>query len=232
MNIDTLGLSQGDSTVLGAPASTSADRKEDLGRDEFLTLFIEQLKHQDPLNPMDSSQFTAQLAQYSSLEQLFNINDHLEVLQSSQEENARLKAIDFMGKEVVVEGDLLSLKQDTTAMGRFNMDEVAECAVRIVDSNGYLVQKLDLGILNPGEHTFKWDGRDEAGSMMAPGIYAFDITATNERGQAISVDTQITGEVSRVNLEGDSPLLYIGTLPVALSQVIDVRDAGDSTTAD
>ena len=179
MTIDMLGLSQGDSTVLGASASSSADTKKDLGRDEFLTLFIEQLKHQDPLNPMDSSQFTAQLAQYSSLEQLFNINDHLKVLQSSQEENARLKAIDFMGKEIVVEGDLLSLKQDTTAMGRFNMEEIADCAVRIIDSEGYLVKTLDLGILNPGEHTFRWDGRDEAGSMMAPGIYAFDITATN-----------------------------------------------------
>ena len=90
MTIDTLGLSQGGSTVLGTSASTSAGRKEDLGRDEFLTLFIEQLKHQDPLSPMDSSQFTAQLAQYSSLEQLFNINDHLEVLQSSQEDNAHI----------------------------------------------------------------------------------------------------------------------------------------------
>jgi flagellar basal-body rod modification protein FlgD len=133
-----------------------------------------------------------------------------------------------MGKEIVAEGDLLSLQQDKSAMGRFQLDEPADCIVQVIDANGHAVKRLDLGVLDSGEHTFTWDGRDEEGNMMGPGIYAFDISATNESGRAASVETQVTGEVSRVNLEGESPLLYIGTLPVALSQIIDVRDAGGS----
>ena len=82
--------------------------------------------------------------------------------------------------------------------------------------------------MSPTANALVWDGRDEAGNMMAPGIYAFDISATTESGQIISVETQVTGEVSRVNLEGKSPLLYVGNLPIALSQVIDIRESGDS----
>jgi len=215
MNIATIGTSY-------TEASPSATAKKELGRDDFLTLLVAQLKHQDPLNPVKSTEFTSQLAQYSSLEQLFSIDQNLESIKSGQDQGSGFQALDFIGKEVVAEGDMLSLEEGKTSMGRFNLDGVADCNVLIVDSNGYPVRKISLGSLKPGRHGFEWDGRDSAGNMREAGIYGFEITAVTENGQILPVETQITGQVTRVNLEGPSPLLYVGEIPMPISQVIDI----------
>ena len=89
--------------------------EQDLGQDDFLKMFLAQLNHQDPLNPMDSTQFSAQLAQFSSLEQLFNINETLETINGLQAENGRYQSLDLIGKEVVAEGNMLYLEQEGTA---------------------------------------------------------------------------------------------------------------------
>ena len=215
MDITTIGSTYQETS----PAATA---KKDLGRDDFLTLLVAQLKHQDPLNPLESTEFTSQLAQYSSLEQLFNIDQNLESIKSGQDQGSTFQALDFIGKEIVAEGDMLSLEEGKTSMGNFNLDDAADCSVLITDSTGYPVRKISLGALEPGMHDFEWDGRDDAGNMRDAGIYGFEITAVTENGQILPVETQITGQVTRVNLEGSSPLLYVGEIPMPISQVIDI----------
>jgi flagellar basal-body rod modification protein FlgD len=199
--------------------SPSATAKKDLGRDDFLTLLVAQLKHQDPLNPLESTEFTSQLAQYSSLEQLFNIDQNLELIKSGQDQGSGFQALDFIGKEVVAEGDMLSLEEGKTSKGNFNLDDVADCSVLITDSKGYPVRKISLGSLEPGSHELEWDGRDDAGNMREEGVYGLEITAVTENGQMLTVATQITGQVTSVNLEQDLPIIYVGKIPISMSQV-------------
>ena len=206
---------------------------QSLGLDDFLKMFLAQLEHQDPLNPMEGTEFSAQLAQFSSLEQLFYVNGNLESLKSAQDQNSRFQALDFIGKEIVAEGDMLSLEQGETPEGSFTLNGTANCTVVITDPNGYPVREISMGALGPGRHSFEWDGYDESGAMREPGIYGFEITAITESGEILPVETQITGQVTRVNLEGSSTLLYVGEIPLTISQIIDIKvpePAGDGTT--
>jgi flagellar basal-body rod modification protein FlgD len=216
MYIDTIGTTY-------EKASLSTTATNDLGREDFLTLLVAQLKHQDPLNPLESTEFTSQLAQYSSLEQLFNVNKNLEVISSGQKEASKLQSLDFIGKEIVAEGENLLLEQGRTSMGSFNLDVVADCSVLITDANGDYVRKMSLGYLEPGSHEFEWDGRDDSGNIKDAGIYNFGVMAVDEDGQILSVDKRITGKVTGVDFDGGSPILYMGKIPISLSQVVDIR---------
>ncbi len=215
MDITTIGSTYEDTSLY-------TNSTNDLGREDFLTLLVAQLKHQDPLNPLESTEFTSQLAQYSSLEQLFNVNQNLELISSGQEKASKLQALDFIGKEVVAEGDYLLLEQEEISMGSFNLDEVADCNILITDANGYHVREIPLGYLEPGAHEFEWDGLDDSGNTQEAGIYNFEVTALTEDGQTLSVNKLITGKITGVDLEGDVPILYMDGIPITLSQIVDI----------
>ena len=204
--------------------SPYTEKTEDaLGRDDFLKLFLAQLNHQDPLNPMDSSQFSSQLAQFSSLEQLFNVNENLETMKAVQDSSSQLQALDLIGKEIEAEGNVLSLEHDRLSTGSFSLESSADCTVLILFENGYPVREIQMGTLKPGEHSFEWDGRDMDGEIMDEGIYGFEINAMDPYGDLIPVDTRIKGFVKRVSLDGDQPMVYVGDMPVELSQIMDVN---------
>ena len=80
-----------------------------------------------------------------------------------------------------------------------------------------------MGTLKPGEHSFEWDGRDMDGEIMDEGIYGFEINAMDPYGDLIPVETRIKGFVKRVSLDGDQPMVYVGDMPVELSQIMDVN---------
>jgi flagellar basal-body rod modification protein FlgD len=193
-----------------------------LGRDDFLKLFLAQMNHQDPLNPMDSTQFSAQLAQFSSLEQLFNVNENLEGIQTAQNEVGRFQSLALIGKEIEAEGDRISLKPGLASKGSFNLESRAECRVLIKDPQGYPIRELKLGELNSGPRSFEWDGNDGEGNRMDPGVYGFEVVPVDEYGQIVPVETRIRGLVDRISLEGGSQLLYIGDMALDLSQVVDI----------
>lgn len=197
-------------------------KANDLGRDDFLTMFLAQVKNQDPLNPMQGQEFASQLAQFSSLEQLFNVNENLQSLITSQDEASRLQALDFIGKEVIANGDSLGLEQGKTAAGRFQLDEAADCIAVILNGDGYKVRTIPLGVLTPGSNSFEWDGHDGAGNLQNPGIYRFEILARTETGKILSVDSQTSGKVTGVNLENGTVRLYIGQVPVSISDVLEI----------
>lgn len=202
--------------------ATSQSRSK-LGRDDFLKIFITQLQYQDPLNPMEGTEFTAQLAQFSSLEQLFNLNEELKQIKAIQTGGSRFQALSLIGKEIGAEGDQLALEEEGEATGAFELHGPADCTVIVEDESGNLVRKIPLGQREKGQHTFQWDGRDETGARMGPGSYRFSILALDETGQAVPVDTYISGLVSRVSMDGNSPTLYVGDIPVDLSQVTEVK---------
>jgi flagellar basal-body rod modification protein FlgD len=223
MYIDTLGNQTSTTST-----SASTDSEDILGKDTFLTLLVAQLRHQDPLNPMEGTEFTAQLAQFSSLEQLQNVNDNMSNMQVTQEEDLIFKAMGFMGKEVDVLGSELTLTENAIAKGGFSLEASGDCVVTVFDVYGKAVKNIPMGYMEPGTHSFEWDGTSDNGDVLEEGTYNFAVTAVDSAGQELSVESFISGLVDRVNIEGGTPMLYVGDVPVALPNVRDVRMPAES----
>lgn len=215
VTLEGIGISKGAET-------TSTAKKQEMGRDEFLTMFLAQMKNQDPLNPMEGQEMASQLAQFSSLEQLTKVNDTLESMKSSQDDASRLQALNFIGKEIVASGNALSLEQGEIAEGRFELETSAQCTVAIRNESGITVRTLSLGTLTPGLHTFQWNGHDGSGRLLSPGNYSFDVLGKTAAGKIVSGDPRISGKVTGVNLENGSVRLNIGEVPVSISEVMDI----------
>jgi len=201
---------------------TSTTGTDTLGKDSFLKLLLAQLNHQDPLNPADPSQFASQLAQFSSLEQLTNVNDNLTALKTSQDSNSKYQAMNLIGKEIQADGDTLAVGDSNTSKGSFNIGSAADCAVVISNDSGNIVKTINLGSLAKGDHSFTWDGKNNNGKDVATGSYTFKIVAQDAAGKSVTATTKISGLVDRVNLDDTDPTLYIGSLPISLSDVKDI----------
>ena len=212
-------FTEGVGTTYGEPSSYTNPKKE-LGKEDFLKLLLEQLKHQDPLNPMEGAEFTAQLAQFSSLEQLFGVNENLtgilETLFNQDKENL----LELIGKTVKADDNTILIKDSSVVSGAYTLEEGADVTISIFDSNGVEIRRLQPGSQDAGEYEVAWDGRDESGEIVEDGIYTFEVTATNEAGNYVAVNTYISGEVTGVTYQYGIPYLMIGDLLVSSDNTI------------
>jgi len=196
---------------------------KELDKDAFLSLLITQLQNQDPLNPTDSVEFTAQLAQFSSLEQLGNVNANLKELQNFQASINNSQAVSLIGKEITANGNLLELTGDRPAGCDFKLDEDATVVVAsIYDHTGGFVTSFEGRNLSAGQHTLYWDGTDKNGNSAAPGNYTFEVMAADANGNSIQSTTFFSGTVNQVTFENNTTYLIAGGQKVALGDVIQV----------
>ncbi len=190
--------------------------------DTFLALLTTQLKNQDPLDPMKSSEFTSQLVQFSGVEQSIKTNQKLEQLVKLQVSNQLNSAVAFIGKTVEVISDLLLLK-DGAAKISYGLDRNAsDTIISIVDQNGRAV-RLVQGETGAGRHEFEWDGRDSKGAELPDGVYSFSVVATDEDKEAIDTIAASFGIVTGVEVVENAPRLNIGELGVPFDAVFAVR---------
>jgi len=217
------------SSITPVAASGSTDQlqtKKTMGQEDFLNLLVTQMRYQDPFKPMENSEFTAQLAQFSSLDQLFAINKGLVGLTGSQQTSGNAQAVGFIGKEVRASGNLLSLQADRSSDIGFNLGKGAsEIQIRILNEEGGVVRTLVEGSQSAGQHQITWDGRDNQGRRMAPGAYHFDVAARDGSGGTVTVSPYVAGIVSGVTYEADGTYLVIGSLRVPIQQVTEVKEA-------
>jgi flagellar basal-body rod modification protein FlgD len=108
------------------------------------------------------------------------------------------------------------------------MEASGDCVVTVFDAQGTAVKNIPMGFMEPGTHSFEWDGTDDDGSTLEEGIYNFAVTAVDGTGQALPVETFMSGRVERVNIEGGTPMLYVGDVPVSLYNVRNVRMPAES----
>jgi flagellar basal-body rod modification protein FlgD len=211
-----------DPIITGSSQAPVGPSKE-LGRDAFLNLLITQLQNQDPLNPTDSTEFTAQLAQFSSLEQLGNVNDNLKQLQNSQASGNNAQAVALIGKEITASGNSLDLAQGPPAGCDFKLDGNASVImVSIYDHTGEFVNSFESRNLTAGRHTLDWDGIDQNGNPAAPGNYTFEVLAADANGDNINTTTLFSGKVDKVIFEDNTTYLISKDQRVALDDVIEV----------
>lgn len=210
---------------LTSPTSTSGSGST-LGQAEFLELLVAQLESQDPMNPQDSTEFTAQLAQFSALEQQMNTNTLIEQLLTFEAAIANTQAAGFIGQEATVYGSEITVQDGDISEAQFNLGSAAEeVTVTIRDASGATVRVITLGDVDSGIHDIEWDGASGSGADVGDGTYSFSVAATSA-GETIDVETYITGIVDEVSFEIDGTYLVIDGQHAALGNLIAVRAPG------
>jgi flagellar basal-body rod modification protein FlgD len=193
--------------------------------DTFLSILTTQLKNQNPLEPLDTNQFTQQLVQFSSVEQQLKTNEFLEALLGLNEStyNVNSQAVSFIGKEITTNTSASQFK-DGEAKWAFSLDKAAaKVTFTIKDANGVTVDTVEMENAAAGESTFKWDGKLADGTTALAGNYSISIAATDVAGKAVTAKTSMTGIVSGVDMSGDEPYLIVGNARIALDSVQSVR---------
>ncbi len=200
--------------------------KKELDKDDFLKLLVTQMRFQDPLKPMDQKEFTTQLVQFSSLDQLFSINDGLNTLTDSQGSANDFETVNFIGKEITTTGNKVVMGEGgpSTSIGYYLNTDASEVSVQIFDKEGRNINTIELGPQEDGDHILEWDGKDNNGKTVAPGEYIFAVTAMDIKGVESNVMTKITGIVTGVSFEGSMPYLIVSGMHVPVTDISEVKD--------
>lgn len=213
------------STSTDTTAAAAAMKKSTgMNKDDFLKLFVTQLQHQDPMNPQDSSQFIAQLAQLTQVEQAYNTNTNLQDMLNQANNTTTLSAVSFIGKEVAASGSQVNLPANSPTAVNYRLSSAAQTVTAsITDASGALVKTLVQNQTAAGDGSIAWDGTDNNGKQLPAGTYNFAVTAGNADGTTFAGTPLIKGTVDGVNMEGSSPSLTIGSLQVPIVNVLSVK---------
>ena len=223
MSIQGINTNYGGTSIADTQTSSQTS-SEEVGIDQFLTLFIAQIKNQDPLSPLDSAEFTAQLAQFTSVEQLYGMNSSLsDIKETLNDQGGQQDLIGLIGKTIKADENTISVENGQVLSGFFNLEESAETTVTVYDSNGLEIRRLYLGWKDEGEHNIDWDGRDESGEVVPDGAYTFEVTPRDENGYYVAASTYISGEVTGVTYQYDTPYLTIGDRLINRDNIIEVN---------
>ena len=221
--------------ALNSAASASSgtnlyDKKDGavMGKEDFMLLLVAQLKNQDPLSPDDPTEFTSQLAQFSSLEQLYNLNDSMESLATSNADSDRLSTLGTIGKDVVYEGDKTTFSGEPIEFG-YSLSGPASAVTISLQQDGATLATLNGSDLTKGNHFLTWDGLTTDGSPAPIGDYDIVIDAQSASEDPIVATPLIRSVVTGVDLTGSAG----GTLvtlagEVAFNKITGVFEPGTS----
>ncbi|MDO9372742.1 MAG: flagellar hook assembly protein FlgD [Gammaproteobacteria bacterium] len=203
-----------------APANTA---KNKLGQEEFFKLMTAQLKNQDPTKPMDNAQFLSQIAQFSTVSGIQDLNTAFSQLAGNLSSDQALQGANLVGRGVLVPGSSSNIRTAGTGIsGAADLTaSTSNLALNIYDAGGQLVRRMDLGPQASGLVSFGWDGVTDSGEAAAPGSYSIQATAQID-GLTQAVDTLVDARVESVTLGKNGQglsLNLIGLDPVALSTV-------------
>lgn len=199
--------------------SSAAEKSKSLGKDDFLNLLVKQLQYQDPLNPVENADFTAQLAQFTSLETLSNIDENIASLGVLQSSINNITAVSFIGKQVEAQGNIVNYSGNEVQMN-FELDSPAAAVeVNIYDSKGKLVRTMESANVTAGEAQCTWDGLDDDGNELDEGRYRFSIRAVDYEGASVGVTTYTAGQVTGVRYEGGITYLIVGDKEVNIADI-------------
>jgi flagellar basal-body rod modification protein FlgD len=198
-----------------------------MDKDAFMKLMIAQMKHQDPTNPLKSHEMAAQLAQFSSVEQLTNINSGIEALRASAKPAESFQALNFIGKSV--SGDsakVTRMKNDTYHDFSYTLpDDASKVSIKIQNANGDVLKKIDLNEVKKGGNNYSWNGQDDKGNTAPMGEYSFVVEAVAKGGKSkLNVKTDFDGIISGVSYTPEGPLLLVGNQSVKLKDVKKIVD--------
>ena len=223
MTTDISGLTGYTQSNTGSSNSSRQTLSADMNT--FLTLLTTQLKYQDPLDPMDTAEFTNQLVQYSNVEQSIQTNEKLDTLLSLNIANLGAQAVSYIGKTVQVLGDVMPL-ENGKAKATYTLDkDVTSVIVTVKDMNGKVVYS-EQGKITAGTHEFTWGGKDSNGNQLEDGAYQISVSTKVPSGEtSASIMTTVFGKVTGV--ASDENTVYVGlgdSVTASLGDIVTIRN--------
>jgi flagellar basal-body rod modification protein FlgD len=223
------------SNFVGSTGYQPEPGKSKLGKDDFLRLMVEQLKYQDPLNPMDSTQYVSQLAQFSSVEQLENMNQSL-----SDSINANYQLIQsvnntmsstLIGKQVKIGNNQISYSgQSSVDLGYTLPADASSVKINVYDSSGALVTTIENLPQSAGNHKLSWDFTDNNGVKLSNGDYTFEVAAKSMNGtDDLTVDAYQVGTIEGVKFTDKGTFFVINGSEVNLSDIVEILNSPETT---
>ena len=205
------------STVNPTASTTSDSQTLAANFTAFLQLLTTQLQNQNPLDPLDTNQFTQQLVQFAQVEQQLKGNSQLEALVNIAKNSDKTSAISFVGARVVIEGATTRLDEGG-ATWAFASEKPAAASVTITDKSGQVAYSGSFTV-DAGTQVFTWDGKGTNGSMWPPGDYTISVVAKDASGQSVAISTEVEGVVDGADLTKNPPLLQMGSLTFTLDKI-------------
>jgi len=184
----------------------------------FLTLLTTQLQNQNPLDPLDTNQFTQQLVEFASVQQQLQTNDSLSTLVSLEQTAQATQALQFVGKTAVVNGSTAALT-NSQATWDLNIPSASTVKLSIANSSGQTVYSSTFSANAGNNQPFTWNGQGNDGTQWPDGLYTLTATATDGSGNSVGVTTQLQGTVSSVDLTQSPPLLTINGQTYTVNQI-------------
>ncbi len=197
-----------------------------LGKDAFMTLLLTQMKNQDPSNPLKSHEMAAQLAQFTQLEKLHNINEAVEGLRNDQKPEHNFQALSFIGKSIMADNSKVSRTDaDEKHDVRFTLaNDAQNVTMQIKDAQGAIVRTVEIKNLKSGKNELNWNGLTDESRPAPPGEYTASIEAIGSNGRKVMVELKSEGIISGVNFTPKGPQLMIGKQVVNMADVKGISD--------
>lgn len=211
----------------GSVNNNSRDKNNVMGKDDFLKLMLTQMRNQDPLNPMESAEFAAQLAQFTSVEQLMNLNDAMKTSLDanyllSQSINNTLAAT-LIGKEAKLDTtEFKYLGQEEQTLGYNLSTNAKSVTIKIYDESGALVKTIENVSGNAGDNKLSWDFTDNKGDKVSHGKYRFEVTATDYNGNMINTNGYLFGKIEGVRFTELGTKLLVNGVEYKLSDIREI----------
>jgi flagellar basal-body rod modification protein FlgD len=226
--MSSVSESLGNITSYTDPMAQQKKNDEELGMQDFLTMLIAQLQHQDPMNPMESQDFTAQLTQFSQLEAQFDANEKLGSIADSLSNQTGKRAEDYLDKHITANVDTIDVTDSTANGGFYTLEETADVKIRIYNQSGKEVKVINPGQKEAGSYPVKWDGTDSSGEKVSDGTYKFSVEALTESGYA-PVNTSVSGIAQSVMYQGEKEYLVVKGVLVSPDSVVEAKTEDSET---
>jgi flagellar basal-body rod modification protein FlgD len=203
-----------------------------MGKEDFLKLMLAQLQNQDPLSPMEGTEFAAQLAQFTSLEQLMNLNDSMDVsinanYMLSQSINNTLAAT-LIGKDVKLNGNSFQNSGQESATLGYNLSTMASSVtVKIYNESGQLIKTIENAPKNSGDNKLIWDFTDNDGNSVPQGKYRFEVEPKDADSNLLSYSTYVLGKIDGVKFTENGTMLVVNGAQYSLSDIMEIYNSNE-----
>ncbi|MFZ3230880.1 MAG: flagellar hook capping FlgD N-terminal domain-containing protein [Pseudobdellovibrio sp.] len=197
-----------------------------LDKDAFFKLMLTQLKNQDPTNPLKNHEMAAQLAQFSTLEQMSNMNTTLTKIEGKNKDPENFQALNLIGKTVAGDSSkVVRTPFDSNHDFNFNLTaDAADAKIKVLDDKNNTVREYKLNNLRAGPNKINWNGMNDKGEKAASGEFQFQIEAMGAGGQKLQVKTEFQGVISGLSFSPEGPVLQVGKQTVKMRDVRQITD--------
>ncbi len=224
MSVDTQNVLSQVKTSLRNRAATPAKSSDKLEKQDFMNLFLTQMSHQDPVDPMDSGAMMSQLAQLGTMEQLEKLNSQVKDLNLTQKDISRFQSLQFLEKDVLMESDGVELGKGSSKPIYYSLNKEADnIRVSIEDSDGSPVFSQTIGLTAAGKHQFRWDGKNNEGVMMPDGNYQIRLLAFDTEGNSSKLPIFNSGRVDQIEYRDGEPWVKTKHETLPLSKVRNIN---------